>query len=498
MRRIILGLLLTVCVLVVAALVFVRVRLGSDPVRAAIEQQLEARLQQPVRVGSATASLFPRLAVELHDVSIGAPETARLDRLRIVTGLRALLSRRVEQAEIEIHRGRLPLPFALAPAASDPSGSGPSSSSFQVVSIRSIAVRDLTLAAGDQSLVLTLDSSLSQDRLTISGLTARAAKTEISASGTLDLARLDGALQARADSLDLDEMMALGSAMVEAAASAAGAAAPARAFHLTVKLTAASGTFSAYRFSGLATSIDVTPGRIALAPLSLGTFDGRVDGRVDIDTTGATPRLRLNGRLEGIDVAQLLTFSGSPGGLTGRLGGAVNLTGSGVSADALIKSARGTIDVTVSNGAMPGLDLVRTIVLAFGRPTGAPPEGSGAVFSRLGGRFALAGGTLASDNLAMSSRDVDLTGRGSLQIASGRVDARVNVLLSEDLTAQAGTDLRRYAQEDGRVVVPASISGTLQHPKVSPEVTSLLRRALGNELQRRTKSLIEGLFKKRD
>jgi hypothetical protein len=70
-------------------------------------------------------------------------------------------------------------------------------------------------------------------------------------------------------------------------------------------------------------------------------------------------------------------------------------------------------------------------------------------------------------------------------------------VLSQDLTAQAGIDLRRYAQQDGRVIVPASVGGTLANPRVSVDVAAAMQRALGNELQRRAKEILGGLFKKK-
>jgi hypothetical protein len=162
-----------------------------------------------------------------------------------------------------------------------------------------------------------------------------------------------------------------------------------------------------------------------------------------------------------------------------------------------MRSARGSIAAVVTDGAIPGLEMVRSIVLAFGKPSGAPAAGSGSAFSRLGGTFALAGGSLSSDDLAMTSRDFDMAGRGTMQLASGALDAKVNVVLSPELTAQAGTDLRRYAQQDGRVVVPATIGGTLRQPAVAPDVLSATRRALENELRRRATTFIDELFKKK-
>jgi len=90
-----------------------------------------------------------------------------------------------------------------------------------------------------------------------------------------------------------------------------------------------------------------------------------------------------------------------------------------------------------------------------------------------------------------------MNGRATLTVPGGAVTATVDVILSQELTAQAGTDLRRYAQEDGRVIVPARISGTIGDPQVTPDIAAAMARALQNELKRKTKSFIEGLFKKK-
>ena len=146
---------------------------------------------------------------------------------------------------------------------------------------------------------------------------------------------------------------------------------------------------------------------------------------------------------------------------------------------------------------MPKLDLVRPIVLAFGKPSGAPAPGSGSGFSRLAGTFALANGVVSSKDIAMAAHDFDMNGQGSVELASGALSARGDVVLSPELTAQAGVDLRRYAQEDGRVVVPATVGGTLQQPSVALDIAAATRRALENELERRARGFFDDLFRKR-
>lgn len=502
MRRLAL-LLLVLMVLAAGAWLAARALLASDLVRSTLEAQMTERLGQPVRIGAATAAVFPRIALDLHDVTIGDPPAARLGTVRVVAGLRGLISRRIEDAEVIVSRSRLELPLVLGLIA----GARPASaaepetrSGFTVVSVRVIALRDVTLVAEGQEVRVDLQSALDADRLDISSLTIRAPVTALEASGALtSMERIEGQFEARADPLDVAEMLAIGTALSRPAAPRAAASQDAAiSMRIGLTLHAPRGVFSSYEFSDLSLAATLLPERITLKPLSLKAFGGSASGALDVATGGRVPQLRLNGQLDGVDVAALMQHEGGPAGITGRLGGRVSLAAAGTAADALLTSARGTIDAAITDGAIPGMDMVRTIVLAFGRPAGAPPEGTGSEFSRLGGRFALANGVLSSDNLAMTSRDFDLAGRTTLNLVTRAVDARVDVVLSKELTAQAGTDLQRYAGEDGRVVVPGTITGSLDRPVVSLNVAAAAKRAIEGELRRRTRSLIDDLFRRRN
>jgi len=504
MRRIrVVAAVLVLGVLALAAYLFARAVLGTDLVRSAVEAQLAARLGQPVRIASAGASIFPRLALDLRDVSIGVPAVVQFGHARVVTGLRGLFSRTIADAEVVVSDGRIVLPaaFALVPAAAAPEARGAApSAAFTVTSIAGISLRNVDLIAGERSLRVDLDSSVHGDRLDIRSLTARAKTTRLDASGALSsLTRFEGRLDAKTDRLDLDEMIATGAAMVppDVKGEHPQRTAAGTPVHLTINLTAASGQFASYAFRELSTTADLVPGRILLTPLSVRAFGGRFDGRLNVATGGNVPELLLAGRVDALDVADVMKANGSPGGVTGRLRGSLRLTADGSNAQAVMRTTHGTIDAAITDGTMPRLDMVRTIVLAFGKPSGAPPAGSGSSFSRLGGMFALTGGTLTSDNVALSSRDFDMHGRTTVRLGTGEVNARADVVLSEELTAQSGTDLRRYAQQDGRVVVPATIGGTLDHPSVSLDVAAATQRAIENELKRRASSWLDGLFKKK-
>ena len=71
MRKKLLIALVVLVLLAIAAAVATRMVLGSSIVPSQLEQQLSARFGQPVHIGSATAAVFPRVALDMRDVSIG-------------------------------------------------------------------------------------------------------------------------------------------------------------------------------------------------------------------------------------------------------------------------------------------------------------------------------------------------------------------------------------------------------------------------------------------
>jgi hypothetical protein len=72
-----------------------------------------------------------------------------------------------------------------------------------------------------------------------------------------------------------------------------------------------------------------------------------------------------------------------------------------------------------------------------------------------------------------------------LTLGSKALDGRVNLILSEELSSQAGTDLVRYTREGNRVVLPARVTGTLAQPRVMIDASAAIKRGLINEGSRR-------------
>jgi hypothetical protein len=192
-----------------------------------------------------------------------------------------------------------------------------------------------------------------------------------------------------------------------------------------------------------------------------------------------------------------MTFAGATGAMTGRLAGTVALSAAGADPQQAMQRARGTARVTITDGKIPGLEIVRSVILAFGKPTGDRPAGSGEAFTSITATIAVNTPMLSTTDLTFTSRDFDMAGQGTLSVATQAVDLRADLVLSRELSAQAGRDLYRLARDGDRIVLPARITGTAASPTVFVDVEAALTRALKNKAQDQLKSLFDRLIKRR-
>jgi uncharacterized protein involved in outer membrane biogenesis len=487
----------------------VRALLGGDRIKAAVEAQASAALGRPVTIRTAVPRLLPRVGLELAGITVGAGREVTIDQARLTTGFRALVRGRVEDAEISVERSRIDLRWALsllgAVADSDKQTTTAAPAALTIESIGTLALRDVTLVAGTRTLLVDLDSSLTGgDRFVVSRLHGRSEGSNLLASGELSsVARRTGTFTVEAQTLDLDGLMAFLAAATPAGAREspspeAPGAPPAAAvpLHLDITVRARQGRALGIAFTTLEATSRMRSGAVALDGLKMEILGGRFAGSAGFDGSQRAPRYEWRGTFQNLDVPALVAFAGSPGSMTGRLAGTVALAAVGVEPLEAIQRARGTARVTITDGRVPGLDIVRTMVLAFGKPSGERPAGSGEAFTRLAASLAVGGQTMSTNDLTFASRDLDMTGEGTLSLASRAVDLRSNVMLSRELSAQAGRDLYRLAREGERIVLPARIGGTVASPTVFVDVQAALKRAIRNRAEDELKSFLDRLGKR--
>lgn len=534
MKRVLLISATVIIVLVIGAAGALYWFLSGDGIRRTLEQQASAWLGQPVQIGSARAQFFPRIGLELGNVRAGDPARVTLQSVSISAPLRPLLQRRIEDAVITLSDSRieLPLPFSIPTTAEDTAEPADTAGGgIQLVSIRAITLRDITIASRGREVKVSADSSLAGTRLNLQRFTATSGKTALEATGTADLEpALDASLTVKANRLDLDELLALASAFSPPATPGAAASARSKRSSQTVptttagtagqatagtagaaglkprptssspqparvvaRITAATARAGDLEVRDLATTVESKGQQVSLSPLTFTLFGGHYDGSI-VATLGRTVSANIRSRITNLDVAQLAAYGGAADTVTGRLSGTGTFSGQGADVEAALANARGSATATMTDGEIRRLDLVRTVVLFFGRPASDAPPASER-YDRVDLRFSLANQIARADTFALRSPDFDLTGSGTLSMATKGLDGRFNMVLSQKLTEQAGTDLVRYTREGDRVVLPAVLGGYLERPRVTIDAKAAVTRGLRNETERRLKGLFDGLLK---
>ena len=496
LRRLILGILALVVLLVAATSLLAYWLFAGDGVRLAIERQASAWLGQPVRVGRAEVSILPRPAIQLGDVRVGDPVRLALADVHVSADLRALLSRTITDATITVANSRIELPLPVAPPARDldsspAAGGGADDPALRIASIRAISLDDIVVVSRGREVRVSADSSLNDDRLTVRRFAARSGATTLDAEGEVDLApAIDASLTVTANRLDLDELLALAEAFVLPPRPDVSGE-PVTPPRIAARVSADTATAGGMQVSQLATDLAVDGDHVALSDLTFQLFGGRYQGSLTA-RLGDELAVTVQSRLENVDVAQLASFGGSPDTISGALSGAGTFTGSGANLPAVWQSARGTGTVAVVDGEIRRLNLVRTVVLFFGRP--APDAAAGSDrFDRIDATFALADRVFRAEDLSLRSPDADITGSGTFDTATDALEGRFDLVLSEELSKQAGTDLIRFTREGNRVVVPARLGGTLGAPRLTIDAGAAAGRGLRNEVERRLKGLLDGI-----
>ena len=483
---------------------------ANDAVRGALAAQLSAAIGQPVAISSITAGFYPRLTVKLGGVSIGEPARIHAETLRLGTDVRALLWREIVHGSIELQGARLELPLpALGSSSTSNAPNGSAEWPVTIVSIDEIVLEDVEIVSGGRSLRGDIDVVPHDKALTLRRVALAADDTAITATGELtDLAGPKGAVTLEAGTLNLDRLLSFltdfsrntglrapSGARRPAAAGASGAGPD-----LTITLNANRATMGALSLEKLTGKAHVTADGVVINPIAFSVLGGGYNGSLEVGLADALT-IRWRAAVSDLDVAAAMAFAGSPGVMTGRLSGRLDLTTvSGVDGSQAVDNARGAARVDIANGMVKNLGLVRTVVLATAMrsdtasaPTNQPADER---FTKLGATLTIGGGAARTSDLLFESPDVTMSAGGLVRLNGSAINLKGDLQLSEALSAQAGRDLVRYTQQQGRVTVPVTVTGSIQSPVVRIDMAQLAGRALRNRVEDDVKKAIDRLFKK--
>jgi AsmA protein len=388
------------------------------------------------------------------------------------------------------------------------------------------AVRNLELATGrvvsGEPLDLRLGFELARDkaapikaalqtRLTASPDALKLAKLDLK----VDDSRLTGSMELQdfaspavrfdlaLDKIDLDRYLAAEKPTGKPTAGAKRAPAPAAEPPVGLPLSTlrsldVKGKFRIQQLKvlGLRTNdahiqLNAKNGLIALGPNQAKLYSGSYRGETVLDVRGKTAQLKLDEKLEQVQVGPLLKdmqlFDHYTG--TGNIG--LKLTAQGLDAVQIKKSLNGTAAIAFRDGKIEGVDLIKLIDqaralrdAARGKPVAVKTRESDAtVFKSLTANVRMVNGVAQNDDLALDGPNLRATGRGTADLTRETLNYRLNVTVAEGAGRSGAT-------------VPVIIAGTFTNPSYNVDVSALLKKEAEKQLQKGLEQLLQPKKKK--
>jgi len=198
-------------------------------------------------------------------------------------------------------------------------------------------------------------------------------------------------------------------------------------------------------------------GVLRARPLSVDLPRGRVEGYVNLDASKDVPRTDLDLRLTNARIEQVIPVridGGAP--LTGALVGRAKLSGQGNSVHKTFSAADGEVVVVAPGGEirkafaeLMGVNVVKGLGLLLKKDASTTPIRCGVA------HFKTTGGVMRADDIVLDTGPVLVTGHGSVNLATERMDFRMR-----------GHDKKfRFM----RVLLPVKATGPLVAPKLGVE-----------------------------
>lgn len=260
--------------------------------------------------------------------------------------------------------------------------------------------------------------------------------------------------------------------------------------------------FAGIKFTKLRLGVNARDGKVRLNPSEASMYGGQYRGDIGIDATTDVARVSLDEHVSNIEFAPLLKDMFDTQRLSGKGNANVKLNGAGRNTDELMKTLDGTVDFNVADGALEGADLWYEIRRARAvLKQQAVPERTGAArtpFSALKGSGVMKDGVLANNDLDVSMQYLKVTGQGTLDVPRSVIDYRLMATVLK--IPREGADTAQM-QDLVDAQIPVKVTGTLDDPKVRPDIEGYVKGRVKEEvkkgkekLEQKLKDKLKGLF----
>lgn len=473
-KKVLIAIAVIVCVVAVIGIFIVPRLVNVNRYRPEVAAYLESKTGKPVHIGHLELTLFPHLAIQIDNFSMGNPkgfpsgDFLQAQRIDALFNASALWNRRIVVESLIVKKPVIHLlgntngkwNFENPPkmGSDPPKGSDPpSQSSFVMGEISKITITD-----GEVTIANLLPSgkegptyfdgqgiSCTFKHVNISALTTPQAS---SGPGSASVSQPQGSTGIIPEKDN------------PAAAVAHGT------FHANSLL------FGAIRATDVNSQVRMFPKQAYLNDLTLKFAGGSAKANAAFDFSQANLLYHLQTTFQKIDMAQLLkAFPSASGKMTGTMEGNLNLSGEAAHSSNPLSGLQGTGQVNIRNGKLPSLQLNKNLLYLVRLAGIGSSKGTPDAFSLISADLNFVNQHLISHKIRIVSNDVNVDASGNVALTGAnqlnytgvaRVPAQQSGLTNVLATLSGAT------YSNGKLIFPFLLKGTVNNPNFRLRSTS--------------------------
>ncbi len=245
--------------------------------------------------------------------------------------------------------------------------------------------------------------------------------------------------------------------------------------------------------------VGVQTGRntMRIHPIEASLYGGSYAGDVRIDASTSTPILTADEAIRGVDLGKLAEAMFEQQNITGTMNGTFKLRGSGNNMADVQRTLNGTLYFELSDGTYEGTDIwyelrkARALLKQETPPDPVLPARTR--FSEVSANGVVTDGIMRNDDFVAELPFMQLRGQGEVNIPESTVDYGLTARVYDRPEANEAATPEEI-EDFTKTVIPLKITGSLESPKVVPDVEALLRQQVEEEIEDVLKDKLKGLF----
>ena len=247
------------------------------------------------------------------------------------------------------------------------------------------------------------------------------------------------------------------------------------------------------KMSAVKVGLDAKEGLTRINPSQSKLYSGSQRGTLVLDSRSSVPKMSLDQKLSGVDVAGLMGDLFDSKRLSGKATANAVLAARGKTDDAMIRTLDGRLDFDIANGAIEGKDLWyelrRARALYKREPAPTAPDTGRTAFRTLKGSATITDGVLNNPDFIMEMDYLKVVGSGTLDLNSQKLDYKLQTNLYKIPPDNAGAEMQDLKAAE----IPVRVSGTLADMKVRPDFDALVKAEAKQKVDEKQKELTDKL-----